>query len=79
MCTQRNAQKTRSRWPTQVIQNVHIIFRESDRIHDFPEVAISQNMEEFNQRTQYAVVTNMEESDLDNEDNMMLTLIYSNN
>ena len=52
------------------------IFKESDRVHTCPEVATTQQGEEWTHHTHGAVVTYTEEINSDDKDSMMPLLIY---
>ena len=52
-------------------------FKESDRVHAWPVVATQQQIKEWNHHPHSTVVTDTEDSNLDNEDSVMSLLIYS--
>ena len=52
------------------------IFKESDRVHTFPVVAMPQQREEWTHQNRNAVVTEAEDRDSDDKDSVMTLLIY---
>ena len=52
------------------------IFKESDRVPACPSVSTEHQKEKWTHQPRGAVVTDMEDSDLDEEDSVMPTLIY---
>ena len=51
-------------------------FKQSDRVHACPAVYMPQQRRECTHQSRGDVVTDMEDSDLDDKDSVMLPLVY---